>query len=184
MKTAVIVHCWDGNPEYCWYPWTKKQLEKNNFKVAVPALPQTNLPKLKLWLPPLAQLAQTPDHNLFFIGHSIGCITILRYLEKIELTEKIGGVILVAGFTDNLGYQELDNFFTTPINFSVLKNKANKFISIASDNDPFVPLKYSDIFGKKLNAEVIIKHQAGHFSTEDNCLELPEVVNSILQLIK
>ena len=27
MKRAIIVHCWDGYPEYCWYPYVKKELE-------------------------------------------------------------------------------------------------------------------------------------------------------------
>lgn len=51
MKKVVIVHCWDSYPEYCWYPQTKKELEEKDFEVVMPAMPETNLPKLsfKTW---------------------------------------------------------------------------------------------------------------------------------------
>lgn len=24
---VIIVHCWGGNPDHCWYPQTKRELE-------------------------------------------------------------------------------------------------------------------------------------------------------------
>ena len=53
MKRAVIVHCWDGYPEYCWYPYVKKELEAKGFEVTVPAFPETDKPNLAKWLPVL-----------------------------------------------------------------------------------------------------------------------------------
>lgn len=55
MPKAIIVHCWDGYPEYCWYPQTKKELEALGFEVVVPAMPETGAPKLSLWLPKLQE---------------------------------------------------------------------------------------------------------------------------------
>ena len=55
MKRAVIVHCWDGKPNYAWYPWVKKELEKKGYLVKVPAMPETEIPKLALWLPKLEE---------------------------------------------------------------------------------------------------------------------------------
>lgn len=45
-------------------------------------MPDTNFPKLNKWLPKLKQIVDTPDENLFLVGHSIGVITILRLLES------------------------------------------------------------------------------------------------------
>lgn len=49
-------------------------------------------------------------------------------------------------------------------------------------------LKYADIFKEKLGAEIIIKHNAKHFSGaiegEDSCTELPDVVWGIEKLAK
>ncbi len=187
MKRAIIVHCWEGYPEYCWYPSVKKQLKDKEFEVKVPAFPETELPKENKWVPYLAEQVGKPDENLFLIGHSIGCIAILRYLESLPDNQKIGGAVLVAGFTDDIGYQELKNFFETPINFEKIKTKSkNGFIAIHSDNDPYVDLKFGDIFKEKLGAEVIIKQSMGHFSgaveDEKSCRELPDVVESIEKL--
>ncbi len=187
MKRVVIVHCWEGYPEYCWYPSVKKQLEGMGFEVKVPAFPETELPKQKKWVPYLAEQISEPDENLALIGHSVGCITILRYLESLPQNQRVGGVILVAGFTDDIGYEELKNFFETPIDFEKIKTKSkNGFIAIHSDNDPYVDLKFGDIFKEKLRAEIIIKHDMGHFSgaIEDkkSCTELPDIIKSIEKL--
>jgi predicted alpha/beta hydrolase family esterase len=188
MKRVIIVHCWDGYPDYCWYPYAKSELEKRGFAVEVPTFPETSEPKQKLWVPKLSEIIGRPDENLFLIGHSVGCITILRYLETLEDKEKIGGAVMVAGFTDDLGFDELKNFFETPIDFDKAKQHCPKFIGIFSDNDQYVPLKYSDIYKEKLNAEIIIKHNMGHFSgpvdKEESCTKLPDVVEAIEQISK
>ncbi len=193
MKSAVIVHCWGGNPEYCWYPQTKKELEEKGFEVNVPAMPDTHLPKLSLWLPKLQEVAGEPNEELFLIGHSIGCMAILRYLEQLKNNQKVGGVILVAGFTDDLNHvdpieDELKNFFETPILWDKLKTKANKFVAIHSDNDPYVSVDYGYIFKEKLGAELIIKSKMGHFSgpldDPNSIMSLPDVTEQILEMAK
>lgn len=189
MKRAIIVHCWEGYPEYCWYPYVKKELEARGFQVEVPAFPDTENPKLDKWLPMLKEIAGKPDGDLYLIGHSIGCATILHYLESLAENQKVGGAVLVAGYIDAIGFNELKNFFETPINLEKIKGKSkNGFIAIHSDDDPYVDLKYAEIFKEKLGAEIIIKHGAKHFSGaiegEEACLELPEVAQSIDKLIK
>ncbi len=191
MKRVVIVHCWSGYPEYCWYPKTKKELEekalpagRQGFKVEVPEMPETDTPKLSLWLPKLTEVIGTPDEKLFLVGHSAGVITILRYLEGLEKGQKIGGVVMVAGFTDDLGLAELKNFFEKPLDFEKIKTHCDNFIAITSDDDPFVPLKYGEILKEELGAKLIIKHQMDHFSgpVEDpnSIVSLPDVTENIL----
>lgn len=176
MKRAIIVHCWEGTPEYCWYPQTKKELEEKGFIVAVPEMPETMLPKLSAWLPKLRDVAESPDEDLFLIGHSLGCITIFRYLELLGEHQKVGGVVLIAGFTDDLGYEELTNFFVEPIDFEKIKSKANHFVAINSDNDPYVDVKYGDILKERLGAKLIIKHEMDHFSAITSFPDVSEVV--------
>ena len=186
MKKVYIVHCWDGYPEYCWYPYVKRELQSKGFDVEVPAFPETDAPNLLKWLPVLKDLVGVPNEEVYLIGHSVGCITILRYLESLSSNQKVGGVILVAGYTDDLGFKELENFFTTEIPFEKIKEKANHFILIHSDDDPFVALKYGDILKEKLGAELIIKHNFKHFfgavDGEYSCIELPDVVQAVLKI--
>lgn len=186
MKTCIIVHCWEGYPKYCWYPWVKTELEKKGFKVIVPEMPDTVTPIFSKWLRKLQEIAKDANNEIYLVGHSLGCITILRYLENLQANKTVGGVVMVAGFTNDLGYKELSSFFQTPIDFIKIKKHCSNFVAINSDNDPYVSLDFAETFRVKLNAKVIVKKQMGHFSgkieDEKSCLRLPDVVNSVLEM--
>ena len=183
MKRAVIVHCWGGNSNYAWYQWTKAELEKQGYSVTVPNMPDPDPPKLATWLSHLQEVIGQPDDELLLIGHSIGTVTIMRYLETLE-SGQVGKVILVAGFTDQLGFKELENFFDTRLDFGKIKPKSkNGFVAIQSDNDPFVSEQYGERLKDELDAKLVIKHNAGHMSGsvdgEEACTELPEVIGNL-----
>lgn len=184
MKRVFIIHGWEGYPEEGWRPWLKKKLETEDFQVFVPSMPDTNHPKMAIWVEYLTKIVAMPDDNCYFIGHSLGCITILRYLETLKENQKVGGVIFVAGFTSNLGYEELDSFFAKPIDWEKIKFRCSKFIAIHSDNDPYVSLHYGDFFKEKLGAGVIVEHDKKHFSGDDNITELPVVLELLLKMSK
>lgn len=189
QKRIFLVHGWGGYPDEGWRPWLKEELEKRNFTVFVPEMPDTNFPRMNKWLPVLSSAIGDPNEQTFLIGHSLGNITILRYLESLRPEQEIGGCVFVAGFTDmniNLGETEarsdLETFFKTPVDFSKIKKHCQKFIAIHSDNDPYVDLRYGDILKKELGAEVIIKHNMRHFSGDDGITQLPIALDSILKM--
>lgn len=182
MKRAILIHGWEGSPEGGWLPWLKNELEKKDFKVITPAMPDTTHPVMDKWVEHLAKIVGKPDKECYLVGHSLGCITILRYLETLEQGAEIGGAVMVVGFSDNLGYKELNTFFTKPIDWNKIKKHCKKFVAIHSDNDPYVPLKHGDIFKEKLNAEVIVKQNMKHFSGDEGMTELPVVLESILKI--
>jgi predicted alpha/beta hydrolase family esterase len=183
VKRAVIVHCWGGNTDYAWYPWAKAQLEDLGYQVTVPNMPDPDPPILATWLPHLKEVIGQPDEELVLIGHSIGTVTIMRYLESLE-SGQVGKIILVAGFTDQLGFRELENFFETRLDYSKIRDKSkNGFVTIQSDDDPFVSEQYGERLKDELGAILVIKHNAGHMSGavdgEQSCTELPEVIENL-----
>src|SRR3990167_5523753 len=98
MKRVFIIHGWGSNPKDDWFPWIKKELESKGFKVEIPVMPNTDEPKVNEWVGFLKKIVKNPDKDTYFIGHSIGCQTILRYLENLDKKIKIGGCIFVAGW--------------------------------------------------------------------------------------
>lgn len=182
MENRVfVVHCQEGKPNSGWYPWLKTELQKKDFKTYLLDMPNTQHPRIKAWVNHLKKAVGTPDKHCYFVGHSVGCITILRYLESIK--EQIGGIVIVAGYTTNLGYEDLESFFTKPINWKKIKTNCKKFVAIHSDNDPYVSLHYGkDIFKNKLNASVIIEHNKGHFSIDNNIMQLPSALKAVIEL--
>ncbi len=182
MTKVIIAHGWTGHPEYVWYPHTKRELEAKGFEVVVPAFPDTNAPELTTWLPTLTAAVGEPEADLILVGHSLGCALILRYLESLTDGVQIAGVIFVAGFTDHMGHDPMQNFFQTPIDFAKIKARVRHFTFIHSDNDPYVATHYAEQLQQQLGGEVILKSGVGHFSTSPEgviCEELPEVIESV-----
>lgn len=183
-KRVFLIHGWGGYPNDGWRPWLKEQLELKGFEVHTPPLPNTNYPNQDAWVDYVKQIVGNPDEQCYFVGHSLGAITILRFLETLEPQQKIGGAIFVAGFTDDLSITELrdSHFFIKPINWEKIKKHCKKFIAIHSTNDPYVNIQYGDIFKEKLGAEVVLIDNMKHFSGDDGITELPIVFESLLSL--
>ncbi|MDO8461177.1 MAG: alpha/beta hydrolase [bacterium] len=187
-KRVFLIHGWDGHPEKGWIPYLKQELEKKDFTVIALKMPDANRPTLKGWIPYLALITRFPTKNDYFVGHSLGCIAILRYLETLRENEEIGGAVLVAGFSHDLNYpgyyNELASFFKRPIKWDKIRSHCKKFIAIHSDNDPYVPLEHGRIFKENLDAELIIERDMKHFSGDDGITELPIALESLLKILQ
>lgn len=190
MKRVVIVHGWEGHPKENWFPWLKKELESRGFEVMVPQLPDPDNPRIYNWVPALSKVAGKVDKDTYFVGHSMGCQTIARFLEGLPDGIKVGGAVFVGGFFKRLTgleedpeVQETDrHWLTAPIDFAKVKSHLPKSIAIFSDDDPYVPLDNQDDFKEKLDSEIIVEHNMGHFSTSAGVTQLSVALNSILKL--
>jgi len=186
-KKVFIIHGWEGTPESGWKPWLKKELEARDFEVSVPAMPDTLHPKKDAWVGHLAQVVGTPDKDTYIVGHSLGCITTLRFLESLPENVQIGGVILVAGFAMNLpnpDFSETYPFTNDPLAWDKIKSHCQKFVAIHSDNDPYVPIENGKLFEEKLGAEFIILPGMMHFAEDEGIFKIPEVLTKLLEISK
>ena len=183
MRRVIIVHRWDATPQSDWYPWLKKELERKGYKVLVPRMPRTDVPKIKLWVSHLRNVVETLDTNTYFVGHSIGCQTIMRYLQAIK-NPKIGGAVFVAGWfvLKNLEDKEAETiaepWMRRNLKFSKLKKLfRGKLKVFLSSNDPYNCAKENKAaFTKKLGARVIVKKNKGHFTADTGITKLPETL--------
>lgn len=180
-KRVIIVHGWGGSPQTDFLPWAKKELETKGYEMTVPTMPDTDYPKIEKWVPYLTEIVGKPRKDDILIGHSMGCQTILRFLEGLPEDQKVGKVILVAGFGPYLkGLTEEEQqiaqpWLDAPLDLDKVRTKADSFTAIFSDNDPFVPLEENrKIFEEKLEAEIFIEHNKGHFN--DMPQECPELL--------
>lgn len=189
MKRVFIIHGWDGNPDEAWLAWLRRELEKKNIKVIAPQMPDAGEPKIGEWIPYLSGLAGIPDEKTYFVGHSIGCQTIMRYLETIY-PKKVGGAVFVAGWfhLENLEGPAEETvakpWIETPIDLDKVKSVVQNITAIFSGNDPFVPLSDEDIFQEKLGAEIIVEKDKGHFKEDDGVTEMPVAFNKLLEIME
>ena len=193
MKKVFIVHGWVGYPEEGWFPWLKKELEDKGFEVFVPQLPDADNPRIQNWVPKLAEVVGSADTDTYFVGHSMGCQTIARYLETLPDGVKVGGAIFVAGFFKRLTGLDDDKetrdvekeWLSTPISLEKVKSHLLKSIAIFSDNDPFIPSDNQDDFRDKLGSRIVIEHNKGHFNEEEPSVwELPSALEALLEISK
>lgn len=186
-KRVFIIHGWGGSPHGDdWLPWAKKELEARGYEVIMPLMLDSLHPKIGVWIPYLANLVKEPLGSDVFIGHSIGCQTILRYLETLADGKRVNKVILVAPWGVSLSekaYEDEEDketarpWLETPIDFEKVKTKANQFVAIFSDDDPLVPLEENrKMIEEGLSAKIIIKKGMGHFSESDGVNELPVIL--------
>jgi len=192
QKRVFIAHGWDGYPEEGWFPWLKTELENRGFVVFVPQLPKAEEPRINNWVPALESAVGMPDEHTYFVGHSMGCQTIIRYLERLPTDIKVGGAVFVAGFLKELSNLEdddvvrsvADEWLKTPLDLEKVKSHLNTCIAIFSDNDPYVPIDNQEEYAKKLGAKIIIEQAKGHFSGRTGTTELPVALASILEMAK
>lgn len=182
MFRVVVVHGWGAHPEEGWRPWLRQELVKLGFKVEVPTMPHTEFPEVHAWVSHLAEVVDSPGEDVVLVGHSLGCITILRYLESLPAGSKIRGCLLVAGPYRDLGIKELATFFAAPLMWKRIRSHCRRFMAIHSDNDYWIPVSHAAIAKKNLGAEVIMMPGWKHFSSADGCLELPAALEAVLKL--
>lgn len=190
MKKIYLVHCWDGKSSDGWYPWIAEKLNKDNIEVIRFNMPNTSNPIIEEWVETLNNKVDKLDDETYFIGHSIGCQTIMRYLETKDIT-RIGGILFVAPWLDLLpqavedeeSYNIAQPWINTPINFEKIKKFTTNMNCIFSDDDYFVSLEQEKEFRDKLNAKTIIVKNKGHISQDDNVYELQEILDLSKKMI-
>jgi len=190
QKRVFIVHGWDGYPEEGWFPWLKKELETKGFTVVVPQLPKPDEPRINNWVPKLKEVVGEADEQTYFVGHSMGCQTIARYLEALPEGVMVGGAVFVAGFFKRLMGLEDDDivrsvsqeWLITPLNLEKVKIHLKNSVAIFSDNDPYVPVDNKEDFVNVFGSKIIIEHSKGHFSGSTGTTELPVALESVLEI--
>jgi predicted alpha/beta hydrolase family esterase len=175
MEKVFLIHGWEGTPTNNWFVWLGDELKKLNLEVLAPAMPNADYPKKIEWVDYLNNFIGEEKSKVHLVGHSLGCIAILRYLES-KPDIKAGLVVLAAGFSESIGFDIIENFFDKPLDYELVKNKAEKFAVINSDNDPYVPLSFGELMSDKLGAELIIVKNGGHLNSDDGFRQLPQAL--------
>ena len=189
MKRAFIIHGWTTTNKQDWLPWAAKEIASKGYQVTAPLMPDTNYPIIKDWLAKMVEIVGTAQPSDIFIGHSLGCQAILRYLDSQPANTKVDKLILVAGgqilSPEALPLPEDEIIFApwrdTPINFAKIKNMANQIIAIFSDNDPWATLeKNAPIYERELGAKIIVQKGKGHFMKDlGGVTKLPVILDYI-----
>ncbi len=179
-KKVFIVHWWWGNSTEPWFVRLKNSLEQMDFEVKIFDMPNTDEPEIDTRVNFLKNNISDIDKNTYLVWQSVWCQTILRYLSTLDNDIKLWWVAFVAGWFDlipgSCEWEEIDiakPWIETPIDLDKAKTHTDNFFAIFSDDDYYVSLDNEKIFREKLNAKTIIETWKGHYSQEDNVIEIP-----------
>lgn len=180
-----VVHGYTSSSQSEWFPWLKEQVKNIQVKIDIPDMPDSKNPHLETWLNHLRKNALDIDENTIFIGHSLGCVTALRYI--LEKDIKIKGAILVSGFINENPMDEqtegLQEFVDEPLDIARIKNLIPSRIVITATDDDIVPTKATQKLAEALDSNLIILSSGKHFIARDGYTEFPVLLNEIQKLI-
>jgi len=167
-KRVLIIHGWESNSKEHWFLEEKERLEKLGHEVLVPDMPNTFHPKKEEWVKVIEDFA--PDDDSILVGHSLGGVSVLRYLERIN--KKIPKCILMATPIRKLksseyDFRPIDNFFEPDFNWEKIKQNCEDFIIINQTKDPWVPLQHGKDLADYIGGRLITIEGDNHFDTID-----------------
>jgi len=186
MKRLFIIHGWGDGPREPITSWLENIGKELGFETTFLSMPNPSVPTIDAWTKHLEENVYYVDQDTYFVGHSLGCQAILRYLEM-NKGSQLGGAILIAPafvINDLLTQDEQDIFRPwkdRPIDFASIRTMSSNFVTIFSDNDESVPLEANRVVIEKgLGQKIIVEHAKGHFCKEDGVIDLP-VVKEVLE---
>ncbi|OTA17336.1 esterase [Xenorhabdus vietnamensis] len=184
-KKIIIVHGYTASSSSNWFPWLKEKLNQQGAEVIVPTMPESSAPKPEKWAKMLMNIVPEVDRDTIFIGHSLGCITVLRHLESIRFQYlHIGGYVLVSGFdAPQITLPELNSFTAEPLDYAFLRGVTEHRISLISSNDEIVSPQSSRKLALSLQTTVINVDNGGHFLDRDGFTSLLPVYNILENIL-
>lgn len=178
-----IIHGIYGNPNENWFPWLKRELESRNYEVTVPKFPTPLDQSLESWLRIISKHEYQINEETIMIGHSLGAAFIFNYLG--QTNKKIKAAFLVAGFhklLNNEFYELNKSFVYKEFNWERIKKNCEKFVVVASDNDPYISLDINREMAQILDAELIVIHNGGHLNKKAGYDKFPELLELALKI--
>jgi len=183
MPTVFIFHGVGGHSQENWFPWLKKELEAQDYRVIVPDFPHAERPALAEWLEHFRAYEDLVDDRTIFVGHSLGGALALRLLERAK--KPIRACILVASVWGIMGndFDPVMNTFTKqPYDWPVIRGNARNFMVIHGDNDPYIRLSLAEELARNLGTTVETISGGGHLNTTAGFAEFPFLLERITAL--
>jgi hypothetical protein len=196
-KHLFLVHRWGGNVTVDWYPFLAKSL---NESVAFHSsdYPEPTQPVAAIWVEHLRQQVQNELErpqttlksdlsNAYFVGHSVGTQTIMRYFAELPIDKRVGGAVLVAGWMLLNDPFFLLKPWLDPFDFDRVKTvtKDRPMVALVSDNDNFtfddVMLQSNKLLREQVNAKIVMCHHQFHFRDEGN-MHVVRAVHKMLNI--
>jgi hypothetical protein len=180
LEKVLIVHGYAAHGDAHWFPWLRARLAERGVVVEQVRLPDASAPVAERWEAAVLEALGSPDERIAVVAHSLGGVTTLRALERLDAGWSLSALVLVAGFTGALAsLPQLDGYLEGDPDAAAVAAHVRSVTVVRSDGDPFVPLSASDDLAARMGARVEVVPGGGHLLDVDGFVELPVVLAAL-----
>lgn len=170
-RSLVIVHRWAGRPDTDFYPWLDEKLRgppAHFDSIRALDMPTPGTPTVDGWVSALRDaVGPVPAPSTVFLGHSVGCQAILRYLATLPPGHTVEGAVFVSGwFEVDAAWDSLRPWLDTPVDLERARAALRRSVVLLSDNDPFTSdwRRNASLWEERLGAEAVVIPGGRHFN--------------------
>lgn len=182
---VYIIHGYAAQPSDHWFPWLEQSLIERGIEVHRLALPNPNNPSVEEWLQHLDETVARHDRETFFVAHSLGCIALLRHLSDRPDKSRVGGTLLVSGFSSRLPLlPQLDGFVQQRLQAERIIAGVGHRVVITAEDDQIVASQLSIELAKDIDATPLVLPRGGHFLASNGFDKFPLVLDQTIFMIE
>ncbi|MFH1089521.1 MAG: alpha/beta fold hydrolase [Candidatus Uhrbacteria bacterium] len=175
----ILIHGFNASPDMNFHPWLRAELQDKGFEVVSVRLDlqvgqELNFPLIMEEIKKQIGYLKNDD---ILLGHSLGALLMLQYLQAAEMFETPRAVILVAA-PWKVSRPELRQLFVDELDADVIMWKAREFVVVHSKDDKMVPLEHGKKLAEVLRARFIEREADDHFMAA----EYPVLRDLILEI--
>lgn len=180
MPKAFLFHGTGGHSKENWFPWMRKELESRGYETVIPDFPDADAPLPEKWYPVLDALVDQVEPDSIVIGHSLGGLIALRFLERIHTIINVVALVSPTLGIMPIKYIEGDHpFLEGGCDWDVIRSHTQHSIVFHSDNDPFVCMANGERAAQELGVELSFVANAGHFNEKAGFTEFPQLLTEL-----
>lgn len=176
---VILIHGFNASPDMNFHPWLRQQLVDRGFKVVAPTLElraseEFDLPGI---IDSMKKQIGVLGNDDIILGHSLGGLLALQYLQAVEMVETPRAMILVAS-PWKVAKPELQRLFMLDLDADVVMWKAREYVIIHSKDDKLVPIEHARLLANALKARLVETDGDDHYMGE----EYPVLLETIEEL--
>ncbi|MEK7665308.1 MAG: alpha/beta fold hydrolase [Patescibacteria group bacterium] len=172
----ILIHGYNSSPEENFHPWLARELMDRGFEVIAPKLPLDGEVESIACIEALVKAVGRLDENTIILGHSLGGVLALRYLEAAEAVSIPRACILV-GAPWQTKSDKTRGLFLSEFDYDVVAWKAREFVIVHDKEDKLVPFDHAEKYARMLQGELVATTGNGHFMEK----EYPILTETVLK---
>lgn len=175
---VVILHGAYGRPDSNWFPWLAERVQAAGHEALLPRFPTPQGQSPEAWLDAYDRQVDdaVPHSRTVLVAHSLGVAFALRLAARAGTADPYRGAFLAAGFWGALGLPDYDPInapFFAPLDWNAARAGCGASTCYASDDDPYVPLRFSHEIAERLGAPLRIIPGGKHLNAENGMTTFP-----------